>query len=87
MHLSTHSVPTGQTGNNVAPAGRMVGFCRFSSNGAPVLWTARGGLDRCELCMNDKKSENIWRMNWSHPQIGPFHKGLVFIYFFNVDYF
>ena len=39
----------------------------------------RGGLERCEYCMKDRKSENNWRMNWSHPQIGPFHKGLVFI--------
>ena len=71
----------GQTGNNVAPAGRMAGFCRFGSDGGPVLWRARGGLERWAL-HEWKKSENTWRMNGSHPQLGPFHTGLVFIFFF-----
>ena len=39
-HLSTHFVPMGQKGNNMAPAGRMVGFCRFGGDGGPILWRA-----------------------------------------------
>ena len=29
------------------------------------------------VCMT-RSQKKIWRTNWSHPQMGPFHKGLVF---------